>query len=85
MSEILTKSSNIEASTTERPSSDVGCDASDVNCDAGEPDCDVTGTSRDLKYQVSLLGLSYIDLWLKLASEDTEDCIARLSSSLGLI
>ena len=38
---------------------------------------DVTDESRDLKYQVSLLGLSYIDLWLKLVDEDQEECLTR--------
>ena len=49
-------------------------DSSTVDVLCGD---DVTDESRDLKYQVSLLGLSYIDLWLKLADEDQEECLTR--------
>ena len=33
--------------------------------------------SRELKYQVSLLALSYIDLWIKSNSEEDPECLAR--------
>ena len=34
--------------------------------------------SRDLPYDVSLLGLSYVDIWLKSANEEEPECLARL-------
>ncbi len=52
---------------------------------------DVFDDSRDLKYQVSLLALSYIDLWIKSNSEEDPKCLARsvrrlknISSTLSL-
>jgi hypothetical protein len=38
---------------------------------------DVFDDSRDLKYQVSLLALSYIDLWIKSNIEKEAECLAR--------